>query len=186
VANFAHTGHGLVVLRNCCRDACAFLTPATAERYRSSASVSLSIHLQLSESSLLLSVELSTAAASYRRRCLFPVRGVTARRRCLGRRGSAVRGAGALCCGAGVVRSAGGRIHMSSPSSELLISIAARPSSAIAAGPSSAFAAVFVRGCWCARSSSLSLVDMTRLRRAGVVWLLADLGEVSHLRMSWL
>ena len=47
-ANFAHTGHGFVVLRNCCRDACAFLTPATAERYRSSASVSISIHLQVS------------------------------------------------------------------------------------------------------------------------------------------
>ena len=141
-ANFAHTGHGLVVLRNCCRDACAFLTPATAERYRSSASVSLSIHLQLSESSLLLSVELSTAAASNRRRCLF-LGGVTARR-CLERRGSAVRGAGALSGGAGVVCTAGGRIHMSSSSSELLISIAAGPASACSAGPSSAFAAVFV------------------------------------------
>jgi len=125
-SNFAHTGHGLVVLRNCCRDACAFLTPANAERYRSSASVSLSIHLLLSESSLLLSVELSTAAASYRRRCLF-LGGVTARR-CLGRRSSAVRCAGALSGGAGVVCTAGGRIHMSSSSSELHITIAAGPS----------------------------------------------------------
>jgi hypothetical protein len=99
----------------------------------------------LSESSLLLSVELSTAAASYRRRCLFLVccGGVTARR-CLGRRGSAVRGAGALSGGAGVVCTAGGRIHMSSSSSELRITIAAGPSSACSAGPSSAFAAVFV------------------------------------------
>ena len=141
-ANFALTAHGLVVLRKWCRDACAFLTPATAERYRSSASVSLSIHLQLSESSLLLSVGLSTAVASYRRRCLF-VGGVTARR-CLVRRSSAVRGAGAFCGGAGVVCTAGGRSQMSSSSSELHITIAAGPSSACSAGPSSAFAAVFV------------------------------------------
>ena len=137
-----------MVLRSCCCDACAFLTPATAERYRSSASVSLSIHLLLSESSLLLSVELSTAAASYRRRCLFLVccGGVTARR-CLERRGSAVRGAGALCCGAGDVRSAGGRSHMSSPSLSLLIPIIVRPDSALAVGPSSTFVTVLNLGC---------------------------------------
>lgn len=127
MAKFAHTGHVFVDLRNCCRDALAFLTPATAERYRSSASVSLSIHLQLSESSLLLSVELTSASASNRRRVvLVGCAGVT--RRCRVRPNAAVLGAGALCSCAGVVRAAGGRIHMSSSSSESSITIAAASS----------------------------------------------------------
>jgi hypothetical protein len=123
-ANFAHTGHVLVDLRNCCRDALAFLTPATAERYRSSASVSLSTHLQLSELSLLLSVELSSAAASYRRR-VFLVCCTGDTRPCLVRPDSAVHGVGVNCSCADVLRAAGGRIHMSSSSSESLITIAA-------------------------------------------------------------
>jgi hypothetical protein len=123
-ANLAHTGHVLVDLRSCCRDALAFLTPATAERYRSSASVSLSTHIQLSELSLLLSVELSSAAASYRRRVFLVCRtGDT--RPCLVRPDSAVLVVGARCSCADVLRAAGGRIHISSSASESLISIAA-------------------------------------------------------------